>query len=121
MKQNGVYTHLVTDHHHYFADGGATYHQRYSSWELVRGQAIDRWKAEVAPDHDKLKSAFHSMQQHRTNYMINRNFMVDEADYCSPQLFALADEFLQRNHQAENWLLQLECFDPHEPFHAPAL
>lgn len=45
--------------------------------------------------------------------------MVDEADYCSPQLFALADEFLQRNHQAENWLLQLECFDPHEPFHAP--
>lgn len=119
MKQNGVYTHLVTDHHHYFADGGATYHQRYSSWELVRGQAIDRWKAEVAPDHDKLKSAFHSMQQHRTNYMINRNFMIDEADYCSPQLFALADEFLQRNHQAENWFLQLECFDPHEPFHAP--
>ena len=119
MKQNGIYTHLVTDHHHYFADGGATYHQRYSSWDLVRGQAIDRWKAHVAPDLDALQSTFHPMQQHRTNYMINRQFMVDEEDYCSPQLFALADDFLQRNHGSDNWLLQLECFDPHEPFHAP--
>ena len=119
MKQNGIYSHLVTDHHHYFADGGATYHQRYSSWDLVRGQAIDRWKANVAPDLDALQSTFHPMQQHRTNYMINRQFMVDEEDYCSPQLFALADDFLQRNHDSDNWLLQLECFDPHEPFHAP--
>jgi len=119
MKQNGTYTHLITDHHHYFADGGATYHQRFSSWELVRGQAIDRWKADVAPDLEALKSAYHPVQHHRTNYMINRQFMPEEGDYCAPQLFALADEFLNRNHHAENWLLQLECFDPHEPFHAP--
>ncbi|XDZ66614.1 sulfatase-like hydrolase/transferase [Alphaproteobacteria bacterium LSUCC0684] len=120
MKQNGTYTHLITDHHHYFADGGATYHQRFSSWELVRGQAIDRWKAEVAPDLEALKSAYHPVQHHRTNYMINRQFMPEEVDYCAPQLFALADEFLHRNHHAKNWLLQLECFDPHEPFHAPS-
>ena len=119
MKKQGIYTHLVTDHHHYFADGGATYHQRYSSWELVRGQAIDRWKAVVNPDTENLKSKFHQMQHHRTNYMINREFMLEEEDYCSPQLFNLADEFLQVNHKSDNWLLQLECFDPHEPFHAP--
>ena len=119
MKKQGIYTHLVTDHHHYFADGGATYHQRYSSWELVRGQAIDRWKAVVNPDAESLKSKFHQMQHHRTNYMINREFMLEEEDYCSPQLFNLADEFLQVNHKSDNWLLQLECFDPHEPFHAP--
>ena len=119
MKKQGIYTHLVTDHHHYFADGGATYHQRYSSWELVRGQAIDRWKAVVNPDTESLKSKFHQMQHHRTNYMINREFMMEEEDYCSPQLFNLADEFLQVNYKTDNWLLQLECFDPHEPFHAP--
>ena len=45
--------------------------------------------------------------------------MLEEEDYCSPQLFNLADEFLQVNHKSDNWLLQLECFDPHEPFHAP--
>ena len=119
MKKQGIYTHLITDHHHYFADGGATYHQRYSSWELVRGQAIDRWKAVVNPDSESLKSRFHQMQHHRTNYMINREFMLEEEDYCSPQLFNLADEFLQVNQKSDNWLLQLECFDPHEPFHAP--
>ena len=75
LKQNGTYSHLITDHHHYFADGGATYHQRYASWELVRGQAIDRWRAQVAPDLDNLKAGYHPKQHHRLNYMINRQYM----------------------------------------------
>ena len=37
LKQTGTYSHIATDHHHYFADGGATYHQRYSSWDLRLG------------------------------------------------------------------------------------
>ncbi len=119
LKQNGTYAHIVTDHHHYFADGGATYHQRYSSWELVRGQAIDKWKPEVAPDMERLRRDFHPVQHHRMNYMINRQHMPREEDYCGPQVFQLAREFLDRNHAAESWLLQIECFDPHEPFHAP--
>ena len=73
MKNNNVYSHIITDHHHYFADGGGTYHQRYSSWELIRGQAIDKWKGEVSPDLETLKQKFHPMQHHRKNYMINRN------------------------------------------------
>ena len=27
---------------------------------------------------------------------------------------------LQANHQEDNWFLQIETFDPHEPFFAPA-
>src|SRR5215216_3277515 len=49
LKQNGVYTHLVTDHVHYFSDGGATYHGRYSSYEFNRGQEGDMWKGFVQP------------------------------------------------------------------------
>lgn len=45
LKANGVYTHLVTDHKHYWRDGGATYHPRYSSYEFIRGQEGDSWKA----------------------------------------------------------------------------
>ena len=44
LKEHGVYTHLVTDHSHYWEDGGATYHNRYSTWEGFRGQEGDRWK-----------------------------------------------------------------------------
>ena len=119
LKQQGTYSHIITDHHHYFADGGATYHPRYSSWELVRGQAIDRWKAHVNANLDRLTLDYHPMQHNRINYMINRQYMCDEQEYCGPQTFALGQEFLEKNYCKDNWFLQLECFDPHEPFHAP--
>ena len=48
LDKNGVHSHLISDHMHYWEDGGATYHTRYSSWEIVRGQEGDRWK--VAPE-----------------------------------------------------------------------
>ena len=41
-REAGTYSHLVTDHFHYFEDGGATYHNRYDSYEFVRGQEGDR-------------------------------------------------------------------------------
>ena len=47
LKENGIYSHLVTDHYHYFEDGGCTYHTRYSSYEFVRGQEGDPWKGSV--------------------------------------------------------------------------
>tara|TARA_Y100001934_G_C11921427_1_gene571400 strand:+ start:121 stop:546 length:426 start_codon:yes stop_codon:yes gene_type:complete len=48
LKDQGIYSHLITDHFHYWEDGaGATYHNRYSSAELVRGQEGDLWKARV--------------------------------------------------------------------------
>ena len=51
LKQNGVHTHLTTDHNHYWEDGGATYHNRFSTFEFFRGQEGDPWKGEVAnPD-----------------------------------------------------------------------
>ena len=28
LKNRGIYTHLVSDHYHYWEDGGATYHSR---------------------------------------------------------------------------------------------
>ena len=48
LKNAGVYAHLVTDHQHYWEDGGAIYHNRYSSYEFFRGQEGDPWKGHVA-------------------------------------------------------------------------
>src|SRR5688500_7442970 len=47
LRRNGVYTHLATDHQHYFEDGGGTYHNRYNTWEYTRGQEGDLWKGHV--------------------------------------------------------------------------
>jgi arylsulfatase A-like enzyme len=31
LKNTGVHTHLISDHFHYYEDGGATYHSRYKT------------------------------------------------------------------------------------------
>lgn len=126
MHDAGVYTHLVSDHYHYWEDGGATYHNRYDSAEFVRGQEGDAWKAMVAPPWERLKALYHPIQYnealgstHRKN-IVNREFIAREEDFPSVQCFALGQEFLARHHDVDNWFLQIETFDPHEPFHAPA-
>jgi arylsulfatase A-like enzyme len=122
----GVYSHLVTDHHHYFEDGGATYHTRYDSYEFIRGQEGDAWKAMVQPHWERLREKYHERQfatgrrEYYTKHIINREFIREEKDFPSVQCFAKGFEFLDANRDADGWLLQIETFDPHEPFFAPA-
>lgn len=130
LKHNGVHTHLVTDHAHYFEEGGATYHTRYSTWDFIRGQENDPWKAMVKPPLERFREKYD--QRHypfgaeidassrmRAQHAINKEFMREEADYPGPRCFASGLEFLETNRHADNWFLQIECFDPHEPFDAP--
>jgi arylsulfatase A-like enzyme len=125
LYRAGVYSHLVTDHCHYWHDGGATYHNRYDTYELVRGQEKDPWKAMVQPHWERLREKYHERQFHTDrrgnfrNHMVNREFIKEERDFPSVQCFARGLEFLDRNRDADDWLLQIETFDPHEPFHAP--
>jgi arylsulfatase A-like enzyme len=132
LKDEGIYTHLISDHLHYFEDGGATYHTRYRSFDFIRGQEYDPWKAMVEPPIDRFKEIYANKHYDfdgasdparrswaRLQHAINREFMQDEADFPGPRCFAAAFEFLDRNRRAEGWFLQIECFDPHEPFHAP--
>jgi len=123
LKKSGVYTHLISDHLHYWEDGGANYHTRYSSWEIVRGQEGDHWKACVAdpviPDVEKVPAkqqgtGVSSLWRHD---WVNRQYMQTEADQPQSQVFDLACKFLEENAGADNWLLHVETFDPHEPFY----
>ncbi|KGE02190.1 sulfatase [Rhizobium sp. YS-1r] len=114
LARNGVYTHLVTDHQHYWEDGGATYHTRYSSHEFFRGQEGDLWKGVVAEnDRRRLTDIFHRM---RNQDRINRSYLADEADHSQTRTFDAGLEFINTNAGADNWMLQIETFDPHEPF-----
>lgn len=126
LKNNGVHTHLITDHYHYWEDGGATYHNRYSTFDFIRGQESDPWKAVVQPPWEQLRQKYHESQlefidrvpKHRA-HLINREFMREEQDFPSVQCFAAGLDFLDANKNADDWLLQIETFDPHEPFYAP--
>ncbi len=126
LHRAGIYSHLITDHFHYWEDGGATYHNRYDTYEFVRGQEGDPWKAMVQPHWERLREMYHARQfstDRRTYFsqnIINREFIREEKDFPSVQCFAHAFDFLDRNRAADGWLLQVETFDPHEPFTAPA-
>ncbi|SFZ83069.1 Arylsulfatase A [Devosia enhydra] len=121
LKSNGVYSHLVTDHNHYFMDGGATYHPRFSSWELVRGNGSDHWKGVVKPDTARFRQTFHPSQirPYLNTYYVNRDYMADEADHPTTQVFRHSLDFIETNKHDDNWFLQIEAFDPHEPFFVP--
>jgi arylsulfatase A-like enzyme len=114
LKKNGVYTHLVSDHYHYWEDGGCTYHNRYSSWEIVRGQEGDLWKGHVKdPDPPE------ALGKPRRQDWVNREYMQEEHEFPQAQTFARGMEFIRKNVEEDNWFLQIETFDPHEPFYAP--
>lgn len=125
LKRAGIYTHLISDHQHYWEDGGCTYHNRYSSWEIVRGQEGDLWKADLSCRYDK-KTVFKNKEE-MLSYapyarmmaqdQINRSYMETEDLTSQAVTFQNGLEFIEKNHGEDNWFLQLETFDPHEPFY----
>lgn len=114
LRTHGVCSHLVSDHYHYWEDGGATYHNRFSTWEFIRGQEGDSWKAHVKPEVLPEHAGYLNHQD-----WVNRKYTGSEETASQTLTFDRAEEFLQHNHQEENWFLQVECFDPHPPFFAP--
>ena len=122
LQSQGVYTHLISDHYHYWEAGGCGYHNQYSSAEFVRGQERDLWKAMVQPPVERFREQYHSMLvdvDRRQPNMINREYIKEESDFPVVRCIDLANEFLQQNSTADDWFLQVELFDPHEPFTAP--
>ncbi len=119
LKNNGIYTHLVTDHQHYWEDGGGTYHQRYNSFEFVRGQEGDPWKGYLGPvdlPPETSQEANHPKNMWRQD-CINRSYLCREEDMPQAQTFGLGMDFIRTNANQDNWFLQIETFDPHEPFY----
>jgi arylsulfatase A-like enzyme len=115
LKQNGIFSHITTDHNHYFEIGGEGYCQLFSSWDLHRGQEFDPWVSRVdqpaLPDHYYGKAS--------VQYEMNRTRMREDKDFSTPRTIASACQWLKDNKNADNYYLQVETFDPHEPFDVP--
>ena len=134
LDKAGIHTHISTDHYHYVQDGGATYMERYSSWECFRGQEDDKWKGSARPvmpgDPEFSPHIFGTASLANAALKIkrakggrqndcNRAHRKSEADYSQTLTFDAGLEFLEENAQYDNWFLTIEPFDPHEPFDAP--
>ncbi|MHA6630429.1 sulfatase [Pseudonocardia sichuanensis] len=112
LGEAGVHTHLASDHPHYWEDGGGTYHTRYTTWEFFRGQEGDPWKGVVQPGH----AARHVHARMKRQDEINRTYLPTEAEHYQTRTVDAGLHFVQTNVAADDWMLQIELFDPHEPF-----
>ena len=117
LKKNGVYTHLVSDHWHYWEAGGANYHTKYNSFEWARGQEGDGWKSYLPPfDIPEYLDGRPGLWGRQD--WVNRRYMQKEEELPIAVTFHNGLEFIENNHGEDNWFLQLEAFDPHEPFYS---
>ncbi|MGE9291250.1 MAG: sulfatase, partial [Puniceicoccales bacterium] len=112
LHEAGISSHLSTDHYHYFEDGGGHYHQRYTTWQSFRGQEGDPWMGQAGPVHipENING------KGRDQDWINRQFIQAEDDFPQTQTMNAGLDFIERNHDTGSWFLQIETFDPHEPF-----
>jgi arylsulfatase A-like enzyme len=113
LRESGVWSHLTTDGYHYFEDGGATYQNRYTSWEGFRGQEGDFWHADLVSEGNPFDREKSEM---RWRDWVNRQFMPTVEDMPQHKTFTAGLEFMRRNAKADGWFLQIETFDPHQPF-----
>jgi arylsulfatase A-like enzyme len=120
LDAHGVHTHKVTDHYHYWEDGGATYHQRFTTFDLVRGQEGDKWIGDVDklrdPNYGAQRWPEHQRVRLQKQDNINREHMTSASEQPQHKTFSLGLDFIERNLQTDDWYVQIETFDPHEPF-----
>lgn len=123
LRSTGTYSHLITDHYHYFEDGGFGYHGRYDSYEFIRGQEKDKWRSTIAPGLDDYQNRFDPDQRDLSTdpngkgaYYASHREISDGSSFPLTQCFDAALDFVDDHVETDDWLLHLECFDPHEPF-----
>jgi len=119
LKKNGIYTHLVTDHSHYWEDGGCTYHSRYNTFEFFRGQEGDRWTPQGCADFSLNTCSLNKKNESAIQHLANRTRICSEEDMPSVRTVSAGVDFIRNFCDQDNWFLQIECFDPHEPFYVP--
>lgn len=116
LRNAGIHSHLASDHPHYWEDGGGTYHPRYSTWDFSRGQEGDPWIGQVEAPELPPSEFGGSRNFLRTQDAINRPFTTHPDTFPLNLTFRNGLDYLRRNHEKDGWFLQIETFDPHEPF-----
>lgn len=115
LSLNNVKTHIVTDHQHYWKFGGEGYLQYFDTMQTFRGQESDGWISAI--DSYEAPTDVHGRLNLQFEYNKTKFNSIDQ--YPTAQTFNSAAEFIRENAHKESFFLQVEGFDPHEPFESP--
>lgn len=116
LKEHNIFSHITTDHCHYFRVGGEGYVQQFNTWDFHRGQEGDPWVSYI-DDPKNMPMDYYGRV--RRQYQWNRSKWPTEEEYPSPKTFQSACDWLSQNQGKEDFFLMVEAFDPHEPFDVP--
>lgn len=89
--------------------------QIHNTWNLIRGQEFDSLVSRVSKADSVQERVVGRISD---QYQKNREFFQTDADYPTPKTFQEAVYWLKDNEDADNYMLTVEVFDPHEPFDA---
>ena len=118
-KENKQVCMFLTDCYHYFQEGSGNYHMDFTGWEFFRGHETDNWITDPIEPRRLYRQMLEEKGEGGEAYMRNTSHFRDESDFFSPVLFDAAADWLDRNHEHEDFLLMVDSFDVHEPFHVP--
>jgi arylsulfatase A-like enzyme len=118
LNDAGIHSHIVTDHQHYWEEGGPNYLTKYTTHSIVRGQEGDphypMLEPPAVPDNAIHRNAM--TDAWTTMDRINRSQMEANGKLPMEATFDGGIDFIQRHADSDHWYLQIETFDPHEPF-----
>lgn len=120
VGRQGIISQLITDHYHLFEWGSHSYPYDYAGYEFIRGHEYDNWRtaplAHIPPWAERMVER---MGDGASIYLRNTQHFQEESDFFGPRVMQTTAEWLDQNHQQKQFLLHVDCFDVHEPFHIP--
>ncbi|SDD02863.1 Arylsulfatase A [Paenibacillus sp. UNCCL117] len=123
--REGYVTQFISDQFHFFLGYSHGYYDDYHGFELVRGHELDPWKTAPLGGDDQpfLKRISYrpgSLKAFdRAAYARNVRGFSREEDFFAPRVFTCAEQWLEDNHTHDKFMLVIDSFDVHEPFHNP--
>ena len=127
LSEAGYATQLIHDTPH-LVNGGHNFDWPFHAWTQVRGAEVDRpWLTDRVewPENWRLDPLFDCLDEdalenaHVSTYARANRDRKSPSDWNCARLFRLAARFARENARREDFLLWIDCFDPHEPWDAP--
>ena len=111
-----VVSYFISDHKNMWCAGSGNYHFGFSGFEFIRGQQEDPWATTSDPFYCPPPDLPSKLERYWRN---KHRFGDREQDMPVARTFSTAAEWLRRNAGHRGFYLQIDEFDPHEPWDPP--
>ncbi len=123
LREQGFTNAFVTDVYHMMKPG-KNFHRGFHSWQWVRGEEADPYttgpKTGIDFEHWLMGPMLEKAYDHWVGqYLMSTRGWKSETDTFVAQVMRTGAEWLSMNAENTPFFLYVDCFDPHEPWHAP--